>query len=155
MTIRRAENRDINAVLNLLSQILEIHAIMRPDLFKSGTRKYTAEELEQIFKDKTRPVFVADDMGKVVGYCFCQIQEITHSNNLRESRSLFIDDLCVDENCRHKQVGSLLYDYVASYARSIGCYDIILYLWEGNDTARKFYDSKGFTPRKTMMEKLL
>ena len=155
MIIRRAENRDMNAILDLLSQVLEIHAVIRPDLFRSGTRKYTGEELEEIFRDNSRPVFVAEDGGRVMGYCFCEIQEIKDSNNLRESRSLFIDDLCVDEHCRSQRVGTMLYDYAADYARSIGCYDIILYLWEGNDTAKRFYEAKGFKPRKTLMEKLL
>ncbi len=155
MIIRRAENRDMNAVLDLLSQVLEVHAVIRPDLFISGTRKYTAMELEEIFRDDQRPVFVAEKDGRVIGYCFCVINEIQHSNNLRESRSMFIDDFCVDEKFRNQHIGRELFDYVAHYGRTIGCYDITLNLWEGNEGARAFYERMGFTPRKTIMEKLL
>ncbi len=145
----------MEAVLNLLSQVLEVHAVIRPDLFVSGTRKYTEKELETIFKDDSRPVFVAETDGRVVGYCFCMIQDTEHSNNLRDSRSLYIDDLCVDESCRHQHVGRALSDYAAAFARSIGCYDITLNVWEGNDAAKAFYQRMGFTPRKTIMEKML
>ena len=156
MNIRRAEDKDLQAVLDLLSQVLEIHAEIRPDLFVSGTRKYTEEELKAIFRDDSRPVFVAEnEAGQVLAYCFCIIQDVRGSNNQRDSRSLYIDDFCVDEKSRGQHVGRVLFDYVSAYARSIGCYDITLNVWEGNDTARSFYERLGFTPRKTYMEKMI
>lgn len=155
MNIRRAEDRDLEAVLRLLSQVLEVHAVIRPDLFVSGTRKYTEEELKAIFRDDRRPVFVAEADGAVLGYCFCIVEETKDSHTLRESRSLYIDDLCVDEKSRGQHVGRALFDYAADFARHIGCYDITLNVWEGNDAARKFYERMGCTPRKTYMEKLV
>lgn len=156
MNIRRARKEDIPAVLNLLSQVLEVHAVIRPDLFISGTRKYTAAELERIFVDENRPVFVAEDAeGRVIGYCFCILQTVEHSNNLRDSLSLYIDDICVDESSRRQQVGRMLSDYVFAWAREKGCYDVTLNVWEGNDAALAFYRKLGFTPRKTVMEKIL
>ena len=46
MNIRRAEEKDIPKILDLLSQVLELHAALRPDYFIPGTTKYTAEELK-------------------------------------------------------------------------------------------------------------
>ena len=147
---------DTEKVLELLSQVLEIHAVIRPDLFVSGTRKYTREELQEIFEDDSRPVFLAEDSdNRVMGYCFCQLQETKDSNNLRDSRSLYIDDLCVDEKLRGQHAGKFLCDYVLDYARSRGCYDVTLNVWKGNDAAEAFYQKMGFTVRKTVMEKLL
>ncbi len=156
LTIRRAEKKDTESVLRLLSQVLEVHAVIRPDLFVSGTRTYTAAELEQIFQDDERPVFVAEDEeGQVLGYCFCILQSVTGSNNLRDSRSMYIDDLCVDERSRGQKVGRMLCDFALGYARENGCYDVTLNVWEGNDQALGFYRRMGFTPRKTVMEKIL
>ena len=155
MLIRKAETNDIPAILDLLSQVLEVHAVIRPDLFVSGTRKYTGEELQEILRNENRPIFVAEENGKVLGYCFCIIQQVEHSNNLRDSVSLFIDDLCVDEHFRGKKIGKALNDYVMEYARERGCYDITLNVWEGNDQAMAFYRKLGFAPRKTVMEKIL
>lgn len=47
MQIRRAQVKDIPAIMKLLSQVLEIHASIRPDIFIPGTTKYTVEELTQ------------------------------------------------------------------------------------------------------------
>ena len=70
MNIRRAVAEDLEMVDLLLSQVLEIHASIRPDIFIPGTRKYTDEELLELFKDDTRPVFVAEKDGEFLGYCF-------------------------------------------------------------------------------------
>ena len=154
--IRKAEEKDIPRVLELLSQVLEVHAVIRPDLFVSGTRKYTEANLRQVFADENRPVFVAENEdGLVLGYCFCILQDVENSNNLRDSRTLFIDDICVDEAFRGKHIGRYLCDYVVNYARRIGCYDITLYVWEGNEQAMGFYRKMGFGARKTVMEKIL
>ena len=145
ITIRRAESRDLDKTLKLLSEVLELHVKIRPDIFISGTTKYTREELQAIFDNDQTPVFVAaDDSGEVVGYAFCVMK-----------RQLFIDDLCVDENCRGQHVGTLLFDYVKQYARDNGCYDVMLNVWEGNDNARRFYEKMGMFVKETQMEILL
>lgn len=152
MMIRRAEPRDLAAVDRLLSQVLAIHAEIRPDLFIPGTRKYTDSELLTIFADERSPVFVAEDADGVQGYCFCQLQERRGLNNMPDGRELYIDDLCVDEAARGRQVGRQLYDYVCAYAKNLGCGAITLNVWEGNTAARAFYERMGMTVRKTVME---
>lgn len=152
MMIRRAEPRDLAAVDRLLSQVLAIHAEIRPDLFIPGTRKYTDSELLTIFADERSPVFVAEDADGVQGYCFCQLQERRGLNNMPDGRELYIDDLCVDEAARGRQVGRELYDYVCAYAKNLGCGAITLNVWEGNSAARAFYERMGMTVRKTVME---
>ena len=156
LIIRKAEEKDIPRILDLLSQILEVHAVIRPDLFISGTRKYTKEELREILKDENRPIFVAEnEESEIPGYCFCIVHEYEKGNTTRDSKSLYIDDLCVDEQFRHQHVGKVLCDYVIAYARKIGCYDVTLNVWDGHDPALAFYRRMGFGVRKTVMEKIL
>ena len=45
MTIRKAEEKDIPRMIELLGQVLQIHADIRPDIFIPGTTKYTVSEL--------------------------------------------------------------------------------------------------------------
>lgn len=123
ITIRRAESRDLDKTLKLLSEVLELHAKIRPDIFISGTTKYTREELQAIFDNDQTPVFVASgDSGEVVGYAFCVMKRQPFSTNMKDFSTLFIDDLCVDENCRGQHVGTLLFDHVKQYAKEQGCY---------------------------------
>ena len=53
----------------------------------------------------TRPIFVTVEDGKVLGYCFCILQVRKNDPVLLDDRTLYIDDLCVDEACRGKHVG--------------------------------------------------
>lgn len=156
MKIRRAQEKDLRTVDRLLSQVLELHAAIRPDLFRPGTRKYTDDELLEIFQDERRPVFVyEDESGQVLGYCFCILQKPAFQTNMVPVRTLYIDDLCVDEKSRGKHVGRALYEYVLNFAKEAGCHNVTLHVWEGNDSARAFYEKVGFGIQQTTMEKIL
>lgn len=151
--IRRAEKKDLARVNDLLQQVLTIHADGRPDIFIPGTKKYTDDELMEIFADDNRPVFVfADEEDVTLGYAFCAFEEIKNSNNMRDMKTLYIDDVCVDEKCRGRHIATQLYEYVREYAKAAGCDRITLNVWEVNDTARAFYEAMGMKPLKTVME---
>lgn len=154
MVIRRANENDIKKIKELLNQVLDVHHNGRPDIFKADCRKYRDEELAELLKDDTRPVFVADDC-EVLGYAFCIIQQHINNNILTDIKTLYIDDLCVDENIRGKKVGTQLYDYIISYAKEIGCYNVTLNVWECNENAKKFYEKQGLIPQKTVLETIL
>ena len=156
MTIRRACDRDINGINDLLYQVLAVHHNGRPDLFKPNTKKYTDSELLAIIADDDRPIFVAaDEKENVLGYAFCIMQQHTDDNVLTDIKTLYIDDLCVDENCRGQHIGTSLYEYVLSYAKEIGCYNVTLNVWACNPGAMKFYEKCGLVPYKIGMEKVL
>ena len=152
MTIRLANNTDIPGMIELLKQVGEVHHKIRPDLFRGGAQKYNEEDLAELLKDPERPIFVGVEDGKMLGYCFCILEEVKDNPVLRDVKSLYIDDLCVDENIRGKHVGSRLYDHVCAYAKSIGCQSVTLNVWCGNDSALAFYESRGMKPRKIYME---
>ena len=135
MNIRLAEEKDIDSVIKLPTQVLNIHAKIRPDIFIGETTKYTKEELME--------------------YAFCIKKEQPFSTNMVPFDSLFIDDLCVDQNIRRKHVGQKIFEHVKEEAKKMGCYEVTLNVWEGNDTARRFYEKMGMVPKETQMEFIL
>ncbi len=154
--IRKADNRDIDDVLRLLVQVNDVHAEIRPDLFVKGHTKYTVGELERIFADSATPVFVdADEKGRILGYCFCVMHDNTDSRHLQRIKTLYIDDLCIDEDARGTGVGRRLYEHAKEYARKQGCHNLTLNVWDGNETAMGFYRRMGLTTQKTTMETIL
>ena len=156
MNIRRAKTTDMAGINKLLEQVLMVHHNGRPDLFKSGAKKYTDEELTLIIADDMKPIFVAvDEQEKVMGYAFCLFQQHLNNNILTDIKTLYIDDLCVDENLRGMHIGRQLYDYVLSYAKEQGCYNLTLNVWSCNESAVKFYEKCGLVPQKVGMEKIL
>ena len=152
--IRKAVKRDIQTIIELLHQVDMVHHVIRPDLFKPNTTKYNEQELEALLDDDSKPIFVYDD-GKVLGHAFCQITEVKDHHLLQDVKTLYIDDICVDEWARGQHVGKALYEYVCDYARSIGCYNITLNVWEGNNPASCFYRDMGMKVQKTGMEIIL
>ncbi len=152
--VRKACKDDIASIIRLLHQVNMVHHVIRPDLFKPHTTKYDEQELEALLDDDTKPVFVYDD-GQVLGHAFCQLTEVQGHKLLCDVKTLYIDDICVDEAARGRHVGKALYEYVRDYARSIGCHNITLNVWEGNDAAFCFYKSMGMQVQKTGMEMIL
>ncbi len=156
MLIRRAKNKDIPKINDLLRQVCLVHHKGRPDLFKTGSKKYTDNQLMQMFEDPNIAIFVAvDNNDSVLGYAFCIFEQHINNNILTDIKTLYIDDLCVDENLRGQHIGKELYNYVINFAKESGCYNLTLNVWNCNESAMKFYESCGLTPQKTHMENIL
>ncbi len=154
--VRRAELKDIPRILELLIQVDMVHHNGRPDIFKGPATKYNEEELRAIIADDKTPVFVCTDEDDVpLGHAFCIHKQITDDNVLTDIKTLYIDDICVDENARGRHVGSSLYEYVIKYARETQCYNVTLNVWSCNPTALKFYEAMGLKPQKIGMEYIL
>lgn len=154
--IRRAENKDIKTIMKLLVQVDMVHHAGRPDLFKGPATKYTESELADIIKDENNPVFVyVSKEGLVQGHAFCNIINQPANRVLTQVKTLYIDDICVDENARGQHIGKALYDFVVAYARQIGCYHLTLNVWECNQGAKSFYEAMGMQVQKTGMEHIL
>lgn len=156
MKIRMAMEKDLPRIHELLMQVELIHHQARPDLFKCGGRKYTDDQLLEILRDDQRPILVAaDENDRLLGYAFCIFQQHPNDNILTPVRSLYIDDLCVDEAARGQRVGKTLYEAVLDYAKAHDCYNVTLNVWNGNDKAMAFYRACGLKPQKIGMEKIL
>ncbi|CBK75448.1 Acetyltransferases [Butyrivibrio fibrisolvens 16/4] len=156
MNIRRANEKDIDSLIKLLQEVLEIHANIRPDIFISGTTKYTKVELIEKIANDDEPIYVAvDENDEVMGYAFCALKHQPFSTNMVPFKSLYIDDLCVDSNYRGQHIGEQLFEYVKAEAKRLGCYEITLAVWAGNDGAERFYDRIGFKTKERIMEYIL
>ena len=153
MDIRRAEEKDIPQIEDLLYQVHKVHSDKRPDLFIPGAKKYTTEEIKSILKNDETPVYVAEADGCISGYAFCIYQK--HCNKSSNYTSLYIDDLCVSEKSRGQKIGTQLYDFVLDTAKKNGCHNLTLNVWACNETAMKFYEKCGLKIQKYGMEQIL
>ncbi len=153
--IRRADIRDIPKIGELLGQVCLVHHNGRPDIFKIG-RKYSDGELSEMMGDASRPILVStDENDEVVGYCFCVFLQHKDNSVLTDIKTLYIDDLCVDEQMRGQHIGKALYEAAVNLARESGCHNLTLNVWSCNPSAIKFYESQGLTAQKICMELIL
>ena len=153
--IRRACEKDIPKIEDLLSQVDLVHHNGRPDIFKIG-KKYNEKELKMLLKDESRPILVAvNEADEVLGYCFCIYQQHLDNAVLTDIKTLYIDDLCVDETLRGQHLGTKLYEAAVQMAKENGCYNLTLNVWSCNPSAMRFYETMGLLPQKICMELIL
>ena len=155
MNIRRAKESDIEGLNALLYQVHRIHAEARPDIFRLGNKKYNNDQLRTILADERTPVFVAvNKENQVLGYAFCIYEEVAGEASLMDRKTVYIDDLCVDEALRGQHIGQALYRYVCDAAKQNGCCGVTLNVWCLNEGAIHFYEKCGMKPLKIVMEDL-
>ena len=155
MVIRFAKPEDVPEILELLRQVGQVHHKGRPDIFRSDAQKYGPSQVLALLSKADTPIFIAEKDGKVLGYCFCQMKTYYRDTVINDHTTCYIDDLCVNENCRGQHVGSALYDAVCRYAKEQGCHSITLNVWSCNESAMKFYEKLGLKPQKVGMEAIL
>lgn len=155
MEIRFAVTEDIPGILDLLRQVGQVHHAGRPDIFRKGAQKYDAPAVQALLGKEETPIFVAAEGDCVLGYCFCFLKEYQGDPVIADHKELYIDDLCIDENCRGKRIGKSLYEAACAHARSIGCYNVTLNVWSCNESAMGFYERMGLKPQKVGMETIL
>lgn len=154
--IRPAVEGDYERLLELLAQISELHYNNRPDIFQARVKKYELEQVREILNSPDKPVLAAvNPDGVLIGYAFCQIIDNTSRPLFNNFKSLYIDDICVDERFRNQGTGTLLLEKCKELAKEHGCYCIDLNVWQFNQSAVKFYEKCGFDTRSVKMEYIL
>ena len=151
--IRKAEEKDVDQILNLLKQISDIHYKARPDIFKNRP-KYTKDEILFLINSEYTPVFVYTDGDKVLGHIFLIIVEDSNPR-LKERRYIFVDDLCVDNDYRNKGIGKSLMEYAETFAKSLKIDTIELNVWHFKENAFEFYKELGYSAQCSILEKKL
>lgn len=156
LNVRKATEKDIPKILDLLAQVKMVHHNGRPDIFKGPATKYDEEELRAVIHNEETPVFVCTDENNApLGHAFCIHRQVLGDSVLTDIRTLYIDDICVDKDARGKHVGKTLYDYVIAYAKKQGFYNVTLNVWTCNQAAMKFYEAMGLKPQRIVMETIL
>ena len=155
MEIRKATGAEIPQILKLLVQVNMVHHNGRPDLFKGPATKYSENELKKLLRDETRPVFVCMDGDTLLGYAFCILKEVKDNQLLEDCKTLYVDDLCVDETKRGSGVGKSLMTHAVQFAKDCGCHNVTLNVWSFNEKAMRFYASFGMHEQRRTMELLI
>ncbi len=155
MEIRFAEAKDVSGILDLLRQVGQVHHEGRPDIFRTGARKYGASQILAMLDSPKTPIFVAVEGEKVVGYGFCQVKIYDRDPVIADHTEIYIDDLCVDASCRGQGIGKKIYEEILRYAKMRRAYNVTLNVWCCNENAMAFYEKLGLKPQKIGMETIL
>ena len=155
MEIRFAAPQDIPGMIDLLKQVGQVHHEGRPDIFRTGARKYGASQILAMLDSPKTPIFVAVEGEKVVGYGFCQVKIYDRDPVIADHTEIYIDDLCVDASCRGQGIGKKIYEEILRYAKMRRAYNVTLNVWCCNENAMAFYEKLGLKPQKIGMETIV
>ena len=155
MEIRFAKAMDVPGIIELLRQVGLVHHKGRPDIFRDNAQKYAPSQVLAMLDKSETPIFVAVENGVVLGYGFCMFEQFRDHSVMTDRTTLYIDDICVLEECRGQHIGTAIYNEIIRYAKYRGCYNVTLNVWCCNEGAMKFYESLGMKPQKIGMEAIV
>lgn len=136
--VRSAATRDVPQLLALVRRYWEFEGIAG---FAALRVELTLKQL--LAEPRLGAVWVAEDEGRLVGYLIAvRILSVEHSGVMAE-----IDELFVLPEARSRGVGAGLLEAAESALASAGCVRLQLQLGAANETARAFYEHRGYAPR--------
>jgi ribosomal protein S18 acetylase RimI-like enzyme len=151
--IRKAEKKQAAQIVGLLEYIFALHKKGRPDVFAdTDSPKYTEEDVCRLIDDENYRIISAEEDGRVVGYMIAELVDGSKHPHMRSVKTLYIDDICVDEAYAHKGVGTALFEEAKRIGKELGCVRIDLNVWAFNEGAIKFYEKMGMTVSSMRME---
>lgn len=135
-----AQPFDREAVNALALQVHSLHAAWRPDVFEMVDTLYSAERFEKALDEKQ--LYVARQAGQVIGYALLLVRHYNWPGVVNR-KVLMIDELCVDQACRHQGIGRQIMEDIKALGRECGCTDIQLGVYAQNEDAIAFYEHCG------------
>ena len=154
INIRRAIKSDYEVIGRLLTGQLDMHRSGRPDIFGDGSGKYSFDDFCRLLEDPDSVIFTAESGENIAGYLMCRIKR-NQNPILRDITSFYLDDLCVAPEFRGTGAGKALMKAAEEHAKSIGCHNVTLNVWEFNENAKEFYEHLGYGTQKRQMEKII
>ena len=152
MTVRLADEKDLDRVNELRRQVHALHAAGRPDIFKPGFPSELRDHAYTVLRDPDQDIAVAELDGVICGYAVLH-RFARPENPFRFGMSyLDIDEFGVDEPYRRQGVATELVAFIRAYAKEKGLHRIELNVWAFNDGALAFYEAAGFGTYRRYME---
>lgn len=140
--IRKAKKEDFSQIQNLIVQVHKLHVKSRSDIYKD-IDPIDMDTFEEELGEDTNIYLVAETKNKIVGICFAKIREIANNKIMKARKILHIEDICVDENIRRREIGKKLYDEIVKLAEEHKVQSIELMVWGFNKNAINFYKNLG------------
>ena len=143
--VRLATAEDAGAITRLALEVQDWHVAGRPDIFKPGGYDDVPDIAARIASEN-QYYWVAILDGVTVGYAYARVVDEPENRWKYASRILMLDQMGVTRDSRRLGAGAQLWEAVREMAVTQRVDRVVLNVWAFNDSARRFYESLGFTP---------
>jgi diamine N-acetyltransferase len=152
--IRPATRADLEDLISLNGLVQDIHARIRPDLFRSD---WSRAELREFWRARLTSspgeIAIAVLGDRTVGYIWFRIEDRPRTPFKKPHRRLDVDQICVDDAGRRKGVGSRLLEHAEAEAERMGIGEIVIHSWAANLPAQSFFRSNNYHPMNVILAK--
>lgn len=135
VSVRLAMENDLEDMIRLVALVFALEKDFQVDIDK---QRWGLQQILQAGND--RCLWVAEKCGKVVGMCSAQLLISTAEGGWKA----IIEDVAVDETCRHQGIGQKLLAEVADWAGRYGVRRLDLLADRNNDNGLCFYNHLGW-----------
>lgn len=151
MIFRSATVDDFEAVMPLIYELAKLHVEGKPEIFKA-VPKLSKKDFKKLIKSDNRTFTLLEIDGEIVGVSNWQIRQCRNNETLSDRTFAVIDELAISEKHRRKGYGKLLFNKTLELAAQKGATSVELYVWEFNESAKKFYESLNMKPQRILLE---
>lgn len=157
MIIRNLVLSDYPAVDMLMSELHELHAEKRPDIYDPAEHIYSEEQFAEMLGNENTFAIGAEIEGELAGICFFDIRgkNPKAKNGVVPNTTAFISDIVVGKKFRRKGIAKKLFEEAEKTAKEKGALRIDLMVWAFNEDAIEFYKSVGMSTQRFVFEKQL
>ncbi len=147
--IRKIRKKDYDAIDRLLLQLHKVHVEGRPELFSDIEHFMSRDSFENLIADETMIAILVEKWNRVIGCCFASI--LNHSGMV-SMKTVYIDQIVVDENYRREKIGDAMFREIQKQAKKIGAKRVDLMVWSHNEAAIRAYESYGMVRQRYVYE---
>jgi ribosomal protein S18 acetylase RimI-like enzyme len=150
VTIRRAQQPDLDQLLALWQELAKLHVDLAPEFaLVPGGEQSVRAHLAELLRDDHERVFVAEENGALIGFI---------NGAVRENPPVFVEryigyiaDAIVTARSRRRGIGAQLVNTINAWFRERGVRIIHLTAATGNPISQAFWRKMGFVEYMTRM----
>ena len=163
VTVRAAQESDLDALVALNEVVRELHTALYPEDFAlRADRDAVKAHFAALLQQAGHALIVAEadgavagQNGGVVGYAWTELQVRPPSPFYNRRDRIYVHHLAVAPQARRQGVAAALFHHIDQHAATHGVADVYLESWAANKDAHAFFAAQGFTHLKYMFRKRL
>jgi diamine N-acetyltransferase len=143
LTVRPAVVAEYERLSMLWKDVEYLHHRAFPHIFREPDDA-SRSAVESLIVGPDSTILIAETNNEIAGFVTLQVHQVQQTPRMRKRRFVMIENMAVDPLLRRHGIGRALLRAAEDWAAQRGIAVLQLFVWEFNDAAMRFYESKGF-----------
>ena len=144
MNIEVIESKDADTLARLNKSVHDMHVKFYPKYYKKYDYESIRGSISKMLNELNYKAYIDYCGNKAVGYVLIFLRNYKENPFCFPYKSVFIDQISVEEEYQNRKIGTLLMDKVNEFAAREEAVSVELMFWDKMSHAKKFYEKLGF-----------